>query len=344
MRIPPPPTMMNHGNWIVSVSELGQFWPSRPRRGAVVLPETAGQELLVDHGRVVGVRTEDKGRGKEGEPLFELRARYRRDREDHGPGRGDGGPPDDRGGRAVRPGGTQPADLGARRQGECGRSRSRCTSRHTMGWPLRKSARYGGFGGSWIYPMGEEHVTDRLRRRPRVLRRRALRARPSAEFKTHKLVRKILDGGERVAWGAEDDHGGRAELNCRRSSTGPASCSSGRARARQRPAPEGRASCRSSQAAWQPRQPSRRRSPASGGAPRGARPLRRRSSRATSGRARRGAEHAPGVRQGLLPRRGARDRDDLTMKLREERRHAAESRRRCSAARRANALPRPTAS
>ena len=25
VRIPPPPTMMNHGNWIVSVSELGRF-------------------------------------------------------------------------------------------------------------------------------------------------------------------------------------------------------------------------------------------------------------------------------------------------------------------------------
>ena len=30
---------------------------------------------------------------------------------------------------------------------------------HTMGWPLRKSGSYGVFGGSFIYPMGEEHVT-----------------------------------------------------------------------------------------------------------------------------------------------------------------------------------------
>ena len=70
LRIPPPPTMMNHGNWIVSISELGRFLAEQAEAGgATILPETAGQKLLVDHGRVVGVRTGDKGRGKDGEPL-----------------------------------------------------------------------------------------------------------------------------------------------------------------------------------------------------------------------------------------------------------------------------------
>src|SRR4029078_9503812 len=39
----------------------------RARR--MTLPETSGQKPLVHHGRVVGVRTGDKGRGKDGEPL-----------------------------------------------------------------------------------------------------------------------------------------------------------------------------------------------------------------------------------------------------------------------------------
>ena len=74
---------------------------------------------------------------------------------------------------------------------------------HTMGWPLRKSARYGEFGGSWIYPMGEEHVSIGF-----VVGLEYSDVELSAhdllqEFKTHKLVRKILDGGERVAWGAK---------------------------------------------------------------------------------------------------------------------------------------------
>ena len=74
---------------------------------------------------------------------------------------------------------------------------------HTMGWPLRKRARYGEFGGSFIYPMGEEHVSIGF-----VVGLEYADVELSAhdllqEFKTHRLVRKILDGGERVAWGAK---------------------------------------------------------------------------------------------------------------------------------------------
>ncbi|HET9937253.1 MAG TPA: hypothetical protein VFQ28_00560, partial [Gaiella sp.] len=55
LRIPPPPTMMNHGNWIVSVSELGRFLAEHAEAGgAMILPETAGQTLLLEHGRVAG--------------------------------------------------------------------------------------------------------------------------------------------------------------------------------------------------------------------------------------------------------------------------------------------------
>src|SRR5688572_22808479 len=43
LRIPPPPTMMNHGNWIVSVSELGRFLAEQAESaGAMILPETSG--------------------------------------------------------------------------------------------------------------------------------------------------------------------------------------------------------------------------------------------------------------------------------------------------------------
>lgn len=74
---------------------------------------------------------------------------------------------------------------------------------HTMGWPLRASASFGEFGGSFIYPMGDDLVT--------VGFVAGLEARDVEfsvhdvlqEFKTHKLVWKILGGGERVAWGAK---------------------------------------------------------------------------------------------------------------------------------------------
>src|SRR5580765_5689621 len=69
LRIPPPPTMRNHGNWIFSLSELGRWLGERAEEGgAMVLPETSAEKLLVSHGRVVGVRTGDKGRSRDGEP------------------------------------------------------------------------------------------------------------------------------------------------------------------------------------------------------------------------------------------------------------------------------------
>ena len=34
-----------------------------------LLPETAAQKLLVSHGRVLGVRTGDKGLNRDGEPM-----------------------------------------------------------------------------------------------------------------------------------------------------------------------------------------------------------------------------------------------------------------------------------
>ena len=74
---------------------------------------------------------------------------------------------------------------------------------HTMGWPLRKRAKFNEFGGSFIYPMGEDKVcvgfvagldyTDATFSVHDVLQ----------QFKLHPFVKKILEGGKRVAWGAK---------------------------------------------------------------------------------------------------------------------------------------------
>ena len=170
----------------------------------MILPETAGQKLLVDHGRVVGVRTGDKGRGKDGRaarrtssPAPTSRAKVTVLAE------GTAGPPDDRRDRPLRPPGRNPQiwALGVKEVWKVARPLHRIV--HTMGWPLRKSARYGEFGGSWIYPMGDEHVSIGF-----VVGLEYADVELSAhdllqEFKTHRLVRKILEGGERVAWGAK---------------------------------------------------------------------------------------------------------------------------------------------
>src|SRR5579875_2849488 len=64
------PNFRNHGNEVVSVSALARFQQARAEEGgAYVLTETAATQLIVEDGRVVGVRSGDKGRGKEGEQL-----------------------------------------------------------------------------------------------------------------------------------------------------------------------------------------------------------------------------------------------------------------------------------
>jgi electron-transferring-flavoprotein dehydrogenase len=74
---------------------------------------------------------------------------------------------------------------------------------HTMGWPLRAGAKYREFGGSFIYPMGDDMVTIGMvvgldYRDVELSVHDVLQ-----ELKTHPLVRKLLEGGERVAWGAK---------------------------------------------------------------------------------------------------------------------------------------------
>ena len=204
LRIPPPPTMLNHGNWIVSVSELGRFLAEQAEAaGAMILPETAGEKLLLEHGRVVGVRTGDKGRGKDGEPLanfepgVDLTARVTVLAE---------GTAGHLTTAAIERFGLEGRNpqiwaLGVKEVWKVAKPLRRIV--HTLGWPLRKRARYGEFGGSFVYPMGDDHVSLGF-----VVGLEYADVELSAhdllqEFKTHKLLRKILDGGERVAWGAK---------------------------------------------------------------------------------------------------------------------------------------------
>jgi electron-transferring-flavoprotein dehydrogenase len=222
LRIPPPPTMKNHGNWVVSVSELGRFLGEQAEElGAAVLPETSAVKLLVQHGRVVGVRTGDKGRGREGEPLgtFEsgsdIVARVTVLAEGTA-GHLTSAAIDHFGLHGRNP---QIWALGVKEVWKVSRPLEKVI--HTMGWPLRKSRKYREFGGSFIYPMGPELVSlgfvVGLDYRDVELSAHDL----LQQFKTHRLVRRILGGGERVAWGAKTiTEGGYLSLPKRLSAPG----------------------------------------------------------------------------------------------------------------------------
>ena len=203
VRVPAPPTMWNHNHHVASLSEIGRWLAERAEEvGVTIVPETSARRLLVSGGRVVGVRTGDKGRGKDGEELanFEpgsdIRARVTILAE--GTQGHLAGIASSRFGLASRP---QVYALGVKEVWEVARPLNRVI--HTMGWPLRGGKRFREFGGSFIYPLGDDKVaigmvvgldyTDAALSVHDLLQ----------ELKTHPFVRGILAGGTRVAWGAK---------------------------------------------------------------------------------------------------------------------------------------------
>jgi electron-transferring-flavoprotein dehydrogenase len=201
---PTPPPFRNHGNHVTSVARLGRFLGEKAEEaGVYILPETSGYKLLVEDGKVVGVRTGDKGRGRDGEPLgnFEpgsdvvAKATVLAE-----------GTQGHLAGAAIRyfdigSGEPQQWELGVKEVWEVKQPLDRVI--HTMGWPLRFSAKYREFGGSFLYPMGEDKVSLGL-----VIGLDYKDATFSVhdalnELKLHPKIRSILEGGKRVAWGAK---------------------------------------------------------------------------------------------------------------------------------------------
>ena len=203
-RIPTPPTMRNDGNYVASLSQLGRWLADQAEEGgATILPETAAEKLLVSDGRVRGVRTGDKGRGRQGEelPTFEPGSEIVAGvtvLAEGTQGHLTGVALDHFGLQGANP---QVWALGVKEVWRVLKPLDRVI--HTVGWPLRGKARYREFGGSFIYPSGPDLVSIGmvvgLDYRDAELSVHDL----LQELKTHPFVRRILDGGERLAWGAK---------------------------------------------------------------------------------------------------------------------------------------------
>ena len=229
VRIPTPPTMVNHRNYVASLSRLGRWLADEAETlGVTILPETSAEQLLVDGGRVVGVRTGDRGRGRSGEELgnFEpgsdIAARVTMLAEGT-QGHLTGAALERFGLRGENP---QVWALGVKEVWKVARPLDRVI--HTMGWPLRPAKRFREFGGSFVYPMGEDMVTIGmvvgLDYRDTELSVHDL----LQELKTHPRIRRILEGGERVQWGAKTiPEGGFVALPSRFHASGLLLCGDG---------------------------------------------------------------------------------------------------------------------
>jgi electron-transferring-flavoprotein dehydrogenase len=201
---PAPPNFRKEGTYTLSVSKLGRFLAEKAEEaGVYILAETAATKLLVEDRIVRGVRSGDRGRGKDGEEL------------------GNFEPGSDVVAKAtVLAEGTighltysaydyfdmhgsdpQAWELGVKEIWEVPKPLDRVI--HTLGWPLRWSPRYKEAGGSFIYPMGEDKVCFGL-----VVGLDYTDATFSVhdalqKFKLHPFIAKIIEGGKRVGWGAK---------------------------------------------------------------------------------------------------------------------------------------------
>src|SRR5438477_987900 len=156
VRIPPPPPQRNHGNEVISVSALARYQQRQAEEaGAYILTETSATQLIVQDDRVVGVRSGDKGRGKDGEPLSNFEPGTDIKAQATVLAEGCWGHVT---GAAIREfdlaEGREPQvwELGVKEIWKVPKPLDRVI--HTIGpWPVKLSARYHQIGGSWIYPM-----------------------------------------------------------------------------------------------------------------------------------------------------------------------------------------------
>jgi electron-transferring-flavoprotein dehydrogenase len=202
-KLPTPPQMHNHGNYIVSLGNVVRWLGQQAEElGVEIYPGFAAAELLEEDGRIVGIATGDMGVGKDGEPTgnfqrgMELRARYTLFAEGC---RGslskqlmqrfnlrDGHDP-------------QTYAIGIKELWEIPAANHRPgLIEHSLGWPLDRAT----YGGSFLYHFGNNLVSygfvigldyanpwlspfDEMQR-----------------FKTHPDVRKHFEGGRRISYGA----------------------------------------------------------------------------------------------------------------------------------------------
>ncbi len=199
-----PPAMRNHGNYIISLGNLVRWLGAQAEAlGVEIYPGFAAAEVLYDEtGAVKGVATGDMGVTKSGEkgpnyqPGIELHARYTVFAEGCRGSLGKELIERYRLREGVQP---QTYGIGLKELWEVPAERHRPgLVLHTAGWPLDSET----YGGSFLY-----HLEDNLVAVGFVvgLDYRNPYLSPYEEFqrfKTHPRIRRYLEGGRRIAYGA----------------------------------------------------------------------------------------------------------------------------------------------
>ena len=199
-----PPPLQNHGNYVISLGEMVRWMaPIVADAGVDLFPEFPAARVLLEDGRVVGVRTGDKGIDKDGqpkpnyEPGVDIRAKIVI--------------------LAEGPRGTLTKQLAALHELYAGKNPQVYSVGvkeiwqvpddrfapgeviHTMGYPLDMMT----FGGGFIYGMKDRlidigFVTGLDYRNPTIDPHHIFQ-----QFKLHPAIRRLLDGGKMIAAGAK---------------------------------------------------------------------------------------------------------------------------------------------
>ena len=203
-RLPTPPPMKNHGNYIVSLGNFCRWLGEQAEAAGVeIYPGFAAAEVLYEeNGKVKGVATGDMGIGKNGEkmanyqPGFELHAKQTIFSEGcHGSltktlfkkyNLRDG----------VGP---QTYGIGIKELWEIDPDKHHPGSVvHTIGWPLDT----GTYGGSFLYHLEDNQVSVGFVIGLDYTNPHLSPFDEFQRFKTHPKVRPTFEGGRRIAYGA----------------------------------------------------------------------------------------------------------------------------------------------
>jgi len=198
-----PPPLANHGNYVVSLSKLAKWLGGLVEaKGVNLFTQFAGAKLIYEKDGIAGVVTEDKGVDKNGQPKgnftpgYELRAKVTVLAE--GPR---GSLTKDMVARLKLDGlNPQAYGIGIKELWEVppGRIQTGFVA-HTLGWPLDSSM----YGGGWIYGLQGNRVSLGMvvaleYHNPLFDPHEAFQ-----KYKTHPHVRRILEGGKLVRYGAK---------------------------------------------------------------------------------------------------------------------------------------------
>ncbi|MGA3084035.1 MAG: electron transfer flavoprotein-ubiquinone oxidoreductase [Thermodesulfobacteriota bacterium] len=199
-----PPPMNNHGNFVVSLSRLVEWLGQKvEEQGVTIFPSFAGTEVLYENGKVIGVRTGDKGIDADGsqksnfEPGIDLHAKVTVF--------GDGS----RGNltktliqkfNLAEGKNGQGYEVGVKEIWEMPDDRIRPGQViETMGFPLKADT----FGGGFIYGMRDNRITIGLLTSLDYPDPCMDPHREFQKFKTHPFIAGLLKDGKMVQYGAK---------------------------------------------------------------------------------------------------------------------------------------------